>query len=79
MNWPHRLFTGEKGVLFLILSGSYLGFLPTHFAEAWVRLGKIKPVLVADGAKSTRISAIANPKIAGNALIRCFLDELTVE
>lgn len=65
-----------EGVLFLILSGNYLGFLPTHFAEAWVQRGEIKPILMADAFKKTNLSVVANPKIARNALIRCFLDEL---
>ncbi len=29
--------TDREGIAFLILSGEYLGFLPTHFAARWVR------------------------------------------
>ena len=66
-----------EGVLFLILSGSYLGFLPTHFAQMWEKRGEIRPILANEGAKKTEFSAIANRKLVKNALIGCFLDEIT--
>jgi DNA-binding transcriptional LysR family regulator len=28
-----------------VLSGAYLGFLPTHYAEHWVRRGELRPIL----------------------------------
>jgi len=65
-----------EGVLFLILSGSYLGFLPTHFARIWEERGEIRPILAGDVVKKTKLSAIANRKIVKNALIGSFLDEI---
>ena len=29
----------------LILSGNYIGYLPVHHAEAWVKKGKLRPIL----------------------------------
>lgn len=34
--------TDREGVAFLILSGRYIGYLPTHYAERWVRDGQMK-------------------------------------
>jgi DNA-binding transcriptional LysR family regulator len=34
-----------EGIARLILSGSFLGFLPTHYAEAWVAQGRLRPLL----------------------------------
>ena len=34
-----------EGNAILILSGKYLGFLPIHFAEAWVRTGRMRQLL----------------------------------
>lgn len=65
-----------EGVLFLILSGHYLGFLPTHFAEIWEKRGEIRPILLDDAVKKTTLSAIANRKIAKSPLIGRFLEEL---
>jgi DNA-binding transcriptional LysR family regulator len=34
-----------ESVAILILSGAYLGFLPTHYAEIWARSGQLRPIL----------------------------------
>lgn len=36
--------TDREGIAFLILTGSYIGFLPDHFAAGWVEKGLMKPV-----------------------------------
>lgn len=40
-NWaaatPHM-----EGTLLLLLSGAYIGFLPDHYADEWVRLGRLR-------------------------------------
>ncbi len=33
-----------EGIAHLILTGKYIGFLPQHFADVWVRDGKMRPV-----------------------------------
>jgi DNA-binding transcriptional LysR family regulator len=33
-----------EGVLTLILSGLYIGYLPTHFADYWVKRGDMRPI-----------------------------------
>ena len=34
----------REGIAFLILTGSYIGFLPDHFAAAWVAQGVLRPL-----------------------------------
>ena len=34
-----------EGVAMLILSGAYIGFLPAHFAAAWCRADRMRPLL----------------------------------
>jgi len=34
-----------EGVAMLILSGAFIGFLPTHFAAAWCRADRMRPLL----------------------------------
>ena len=36
--------TDREGIAFLILTGSYIGFLPDHFAAGWVEKGLMKPL-----------------------------------
>ncbi|MEQ9487956.1 MAG: LysR family transcriptional regulator [Alphaproteobacteria bacterium] len=36
--------TNVECMMFMILTGQYLGFLPNHYAEYWVRTGQLKPI-----------------------------------
>ncbi|WP_330208380.1 MULTISPECIES: LysR family transcriptional regulator [unclassified Pseudomonas] len=36
--------TDREGIAFLILTGSYIGFLPDHYAASWVEKGMMKTV-----------------------------------
>lgn len=36
--------TDREGIAFLILTGSYVGFLPDHYAAGWVARGLMKPL-----------------------------------
>lgn len=46
----HQLFecaataTDREGIAFLILTGSYIGFLPDHYAAGWVEKGVLKAI-----------------------------------
>jgi DNA-binding transcriptional LysR family regulator len=73
---PKSVSHVTEGVLFLILTGNYLGFLPSHYAELWARRGDIRPLLVAEATKTTNIMGIANRRIYKNAIIKCFFDEI---
>lgn len=36
--------TDREGIAFLILTGAYIGFLPDHYAAAWVATGRMKAI-----------------------------------
>jgi DNA-binding transcriptional LysR family regulator len=36
--------TDREGIAFLILTGSYIGFLPDHYASIWVEKGLMVPL-----------------------------------
>lgn len=74
---PKSISHVTEGVLFLILSGQYLGFLPTHYADLWEKRGEIKPILARHINKRTTVTAIAHQRISGNAIIKNFLDQLS--
>ena len=42
---PGAFAENMESIAILILSGSFIGFLPEHFAERWVDSGDMKPVL----------------------------------
>jgi len=73
---PKSLSHQTEGVLFLILTGNYLGFLPTHFAALWVDRGELRPIPGADATKRSNVKAVANRGITGSPMIKCFLDEV---
>lgn len=42
---PTATATDREGVAFLILTGCYLGFLPTHYAKRWVETGDMRTLV----------------------------------
>lgn len=62
-----------EGVLFLVLAGTHLGFLPTHYAEAWEQRGQLRAIRPADIAKETGIVVKAHRASLANPMVRSFL------
>jgi LysR family transcriptional regulator, transcriptional activator for bauABCD operon len=65
--------------LILILSGEFVGYLPAHYAEAWVDRGKL--CCLNDGGFSYGSTFFAASQSAGteNPLVRRFLSILAEE
>jgi LysR family transcriptional regulator, transcriptional activator for bauABCD operon len=68
--------TDREGIAFLILSGRYLGFLPTHLAERWVREGEMRAVQPDKRKYITHYSAITRKGARSNYVLDTFLQEL---
>lgn len=68
--------TDREGVAFLILSGRYIGYLPTHYAERWVRDGRIKALPSHDCRYMTGYSAITRRGGLRNLVLESYLEEL---
>jgi LysR family transcriptional regulator, transcriptional activator for bauABCD operon len=71
--------TDREGVAFLILSGRYLGFLPTHFAQRWVKEGEMCAVQPEKRKFITHYSAITRKAGRPNYVLEVFLEELLKE
>ncbi|KFF48567.1 LysR family transcriptional regulator [Gammaproteobacteria bacterium MFB021] len=79
---PMASATDREGVAFLVLTGSYIGFLPTHYAQRWRDQGRMRR-LVPDTSEhatryeySTRYYAITRKGRPPNLVLESFLEEL---
>ncbi len=68
--------TDREGIAFLILSGSYIGFLPTHYAEQWVKEGRLKAIQPEKRSFTTHFTAITRKGARNNLIRDAFIEEL---
>jgi DNA-binding transcriptional LysR family regulator len=73
---PAATSTVREGIAFLILSGRFLGFLPTHFAKRWVNEGRIRAIQPKKRRFHTEFSAITRKGARPNLILEAFLEEL---
>ncbi len=66
----------REGVAFLILTGSYIGFLPTHYARQWVDTGRLKALLPGTFSYQTEFAAITRQGARPNRLLQTFMTDL---
>lgn len=66
----------REGIAFLILSGRYIGYLPTHYAERWIRDGRMRALNPARWRYHTHYSAITRKGAPPNLVLECYLEEL---
>ncbi len=68
--------TDREGIAFLVLSGCYIGFLPNHYAERWVRDGKLKAINPALFSYDTEFCTIYSKSAPHNLVLETYLDEV---
>jgi DNA-binding transcriptional LysR family regulator len=68
--------TDREGIAFLILTGRYIGFLPDHVAEHWIRDGRMRALLPSECHYITQFSAITRKGARANLILETFLAEL---
>lgn len=68
--------TDREGIAFLILSGRFIGFLPTHYAQRWVTEGRLRPLQPEQRHFHTRYSAITRKGARPNQILSAYLEEL---
>lgn len=66
----------REGIAVLILSGSYIGYLPTHFAKQWVEEGRMKALMPASYSLITQYSAIVRKSTHPSRLLQAFVEAL---
>lgn len=68
-----------EGIAYLILSGGYVGYLPTHYAETWVTRSLMRPILAEKTRRSTPISLIMRKCRRVSRLMQTFADGLNLD
>ena len=68
--------TDREGIAFLILTGQYIGYLPTHFAERWLLKGSLRALLPKQLNYTTPYAAITRKNARPNLVLECYLSEL---
>lgn len=68
--------TDREGIAFLILSGRYLGYLPTHYAERWVGEGRMRALNPERWHYLTHYSAITRKGAPPNLVVEHYLEAL---
>lgn len=62
-----------EGVLFMVLAGTHIGFLPDHYAGAWEGRGMLRRIRSKEIVKETRIAVKTNRASLANPMVRSFL------
>ena len=68
--------TDREGVAFLILTGQYIGFLPSHYAQQWVDAKKMKVLDKSKFSYSTHFSVISQRARRQQAIVERWYDNL---
>ncbi|MEP2652504.1 MAG: LysR family transcriptional regulator [Paraglaciecola sp.] len=68
--------TDREGIAFLILTGRFIGFLPTHFAKRWTTLDKMRSIESHTRKFNTKFSAIVNKGARSHSILDAYIAEL---
>jgi DNA-binding transcriptional LysR family regulator len=66
----------REGIAFLILTGSYVGFLPDHYASVWVERGQMKPISPDRLFFDAPLAIVTRKGRRPNLILEHFLDAL---
>ncbi len=67
----------REGIMFLLLTGCYLGYLPDHYARPWVERGRLRALQPDSIGFTTRFCAITARSRRANLVLDTFLDTLS--
>lgn len=71
--------TDREGVAFLILTGCYIGYLPTHYAQRWIEAGQMKAVYPNKYNFTTVYHLVVRKGARTNLVLETFLNEVIKE
>ncbi len=66
----------REGIAFLILSGLYIGFLPTHYAQRWLEQGRMRALRPDVMRYAIQYAAVTRKGVRPNLVLATFLAEL---
>jgi len=69
--------TDREGVAFLILTGRYIGYLPTHYAQLWVDQGRMRAVRPGQYRYLTEFRVVTRKGGRPNLILKTYLDLLS--
>ncbi|MBM7454903.1 DNA-binding transcriptional LysR family regulator [Oceanisphaera litoralis] len=67
----------REGIMFLLLTGCYLGYLPDHYAQPWVEQGRLRALQPDKTGFTTRFCAITARSRRANLVLDTFLETLS--
>jgi DNA-binding transcriptional LysR family regulator len=70
---PRATSHQTEGIMFLILAGHHIGFLPSHFARQWEASGAIRSIRPDQIKKETWTAVKAQRASLGNPMVKSFL------
>lgn len=65
-----------EGIALLILSGRYIGYLPTHYAATWVERGHMRQLLPDETSYRINFTALTRRNLHAPPVVHAFLDQL---
>ncbi|NQY33917.1 MAG: LysR family transcriptional regulator [Alteromonadaceae bacterium] len=68
--------TDREGIAFLILTGRFIGFLPTHFAQRWTAQDKLRAIEAHNRSYYTYFSTITSKGARSHLILKAYLEEL---
>lgn len=68
--------TDREGIAFLILTGRYIGFLPTHVTDRWVALDKMRTIGEHTRMFYTHFSTITRKGSTNNLILNAYMEAL---
>lgn len=66
----------REGMAFLILTGRYIGYLPDHYAEAWLKEGRLRALKPDERFYDLSLAAVTRKGRRPNLVLESFLDAL---
>lgn len=66
----------REGIMFLLLTGCYLGYLPDHYASPWVERGRLQVLQPGHIGFTTRFCAITARSRRANMVLDTFMETL---
>jgi DNA-binding transcriptional LysR family regulator len=68
-----------EGIAYLVLSGRFLAYLPTHYARDWCERGQLRPLLPAVTRRKALFHLITSKALRQQQLTGAFLDGLGMD
>ena len=66
----------REGMAFLILTGRYIGYLPDHYAEAWIKEGRLRALKATTRFYDISLASVTRKGRRPHLVLESFLEEL---